>query len=71
MRLGYTVSGGVISLLEQTALRRENDELVLELPEHADVLVGDVVQRRFKALAKMLRCAPRIDYIKASELVSA
>jgi exopolyphosphatase/guanosine-5'-triphosphate,3'-diphosphate pyrophosphatase len=71
MRLGYTVSGGVISLLEQTALRREDDDLVLELPDHADVLVGDVVQRRFKALAKALRCTPRVDYIKAAERVSA
>jgi len=71
MRLGYTVSGGVISLLEQTALRRENGVLVLELPDHADVLVGDVVQRRFKALAKALECTPKVEYIKASALVSA
>lgn len=71
MRLGYTMSGGVISLLEQTALRRENDVLVLELPKHADVLVGDVVQRRFKSLATSLGCTPRVDYIEAAELVGA
>ncbi len=71
MRVGYTVSGGVISLLEQTALRREGNNLVLELPKHADVLVGDVVQRRFKALAKALGCTPRVDYIKPAALVGA
>jgi len=71
MRLGYTVSGGVISLLEQTALRRVKDDLVLQLPEHADVLVGDVVQRRFKALAKALECTPRVEYFKAAERISA
>ena len=60
MRLAYTFSGGVISLLEQTALRRDGDRLKLELPDHADVLVGDVVQSRFRTLAQELGCQPRI-----------
>ena len=60
MRLAYTFSGGVISLLEQTALRRDGDRLMLELPDHADVLVGDVVQSRFRTLAQELGCQPRI-----------
>ena len=60
MRLAYTFSGGVISLLEQTALRRDGNRLNLELPEHADVLVGDVVQSRFRTLAQELGCQPRI-----------
>ena len=60
MRLAYTFSGGVISLLEQTALRREGDRLKLELPGHADVLVGDVVQSRFRSLAQELGCEPHI-----------
>ena len=59
MRLGYTVSGGVISLLQQTAIRRDGRELILELPDHAAVLVGDVVQRRFNALASALGCTPK------------
>ncbi len=71
MRLGYTVSGGVISLLEQTVLRREGGSLVLELPDHADVLVGDVVQRRFRSLAKQLECEPRVSFVKPPEKVSA
>jgi exopolyphosphatase/guanosine-5'-triphosphate,3'-diphosphate pyrophosphatase len=67
MRLGYTLSGGVVSLLEQTSLTRDGDRLVLQMPDHADVLVGDVVQRRFKSLAKALGCAPKVTYVPASE----
>ncbi|MBL4721419.1 MAG: hypothetical protein JKY20_09850 [Alphaproteobacteria bacterium] len=62
MRVGYTLSGGVISLLEQTSLQRDGDNLILRLPDHADVLVGDVVQRRFKSLAKTLNCTPIVSY---------
>ncbi|MEE8172785.1 MAG: Ppx/GppA family phosphatase [Alphaproteobacteria bacterium] len=64
MRLAYTFSGGVISLLEQTALRRDGNRLKLELPDHADVLVGDVVQSRFRTLAQELGCQPRIATIE-------
>ena len=60
MRLAYTFSGGVISLLEKTALRRDGDRLMLELPDHANVLVGDVVQSRFRTLAQELGCQPCI-----------
>lgn len=65
MRLGYTLSGGVIALLEQSHIRREGDKLVFELPESADVLVGDTVQRRFKSLAKLLGCAPQFSFNKS------
>jgi exopolyphosphatase/guanosine-5'-triphosphate,3'-diphosphate pyrophosphatase len=64
MRLGYTFSGGVIALLEQMRLRRDADTVTLSLPEHADILVGDVVQRRFHALARMLACDGKIEYYK-------
>ena len=62
MRLGYTFSGGVISLLQQAALSRETDRLTLSLPDHADILVGDTVQRRFVTLARALSCEAEIDY---------
>jgi exopolyphosphatase/guanosine-5'-triphosphate,3'-diphosphate pyrophosphatase len=62
MRLGYTVSGGVLSLLTQTAIRREDAGLVLVLPDHADILVGDVVERRFRSLARVLDCEASIAY---------
>jgi exopolyphosphatase/guanosine-5'-triphosphate,3'-diphosphate pyrophosphatase len=62
MRLGYTFSGGVISLLEQMRLHRNDDTLTLSLPDHADILVGDVVERRFRALARLLSCDAEIEY---------
>jgi exopolyphosphatase/guanosine-5'-triphosphate,3'-diphosphate pyrophosphatase len=65
MRLGYTFSGGVISLLAQMRLFREADKLTLSLPDHADILVGDVVERRFRALARLLSCDAEIEYYEA------
>lgn len=60
MRLAYTFSGGVISLIEQTSLRRSGNDLYLEIPSDAAILVGDVVQKRFNALSKLLGCTPHI-----------
>jgi exopolyphosphatase/guanosine-5'-triphosphate,3'-diphosphate pyrophosphatase len=71
MRLGYTLSGGVISLLEQTLIRREGDKLIFELPDSANVLVGDVVQRRFRSLAKLLDCKPRFSFVEQPTKASA
>ena len=56
VRLAYTLTGGAIGLLEASRLAREGDRLILLLPAHADILVGDVVERRFRALAKSLNC---------------
>lgn len=64
MRLGYTLSGGVIALLEQSHIRREGDTLIFEMPESAGILVGDTVQRRFRSLAKLLRCEPKFFFVK-------
>ena len=63
MRLGYTLSGGVIALLEPSQIRREGDQLIFELPESADVLVGDTVQRRLGSLAKLLDCEPHFSFV--------
>lgn len=60
IRLAYTFSGGVTSLLELTQLYREKNKVTLKLPSHASVLVGNVVQRRFMSLAKELDCEPII-----------
>ncbi len=62
MRLAYTYSGGVISLLKQSALSRKERRLTLSLPDHADILVGDVVERRFLSLAKAIACEAEIEY---------
>lgn len=70
MRLGYTLSGGVISLLEQSHIRREGERLIFELPEAADVLVGDVVQRRFQSLAKLLGCKGHFSFVESKRKVA-
>lgn len=62
MRLAYTFSGGVISLLQRARLERDGARMTLSLPDHADILVGDVVERRFNALARALSCEAEIEY---------
>jgi exopolyphosphatase/guanosine-5'-triphosphate,3'-diphosphate pyrophosphatase len=71
MRLGYTFSGGVISLLQQMRLGRAANLVTLTLPAHADILVGDVVERRFRALARLLSCEPKIEYREPGDDVAA
>jgi len=63
MRLAYTFSGGVIALLQQARLEREGDSIKLLLPDHADILVGDVVERRFQTMARALSCKAKIEYV--------
>lgn len=70
MRLAYTLSGGVISLLEQTRIRREGDVLVFEMPKSIGVLVGDVVQRRFRALARIMECEPEFSFVDERQAAS-
>jgi exopolyphosphatase/guanosine-5'-triphosphate,3'-diphosphate pyrophosphatase len=63
MRLAYTLTGGATGLLEAIRLEREGDCLFLILPAHADILVGDVVERRFRALAKSLICDYQVLFV--------
>ena len=64
MRLAYTLTGGAIGLLETSRLTRDGDRLKLILPSHADILVGDVVERRFRALAKALHCEYEVVFVE-------
>ena len=64
LRLAYTLSGGAISLLDTCRLNRNGDRLELILPAHADILVGDIVERRCKALAKALKCEVDIYFVE-------
>lgn len=63
MRLAYTFSGGVIALLQQARLERTGSRITLLLPDHADILVGDVVGRRFQTMARALFCEAEIAYV--------
>ncbi|MEC8136387.1 MAG: Ppx/GppA family phosphatase, partial [Pseudomonadota bacterium] len=64
MRRAYTLTGGAIGLLETSRLARDGDRLLLILPSHADILVGDVVERRFRALAKALHCEYEVVFVE-------
>ncbi len=54
LRLAYTVSGGALSLLENTRLGREGDRLVLKIARRSADLRVDAVERRLDALARAL-----------------
>jgi len=64
MRLAYTLTGGAIGLLETTRLERRDDQLQLIIPAHEDILVGDVVERRLRALAKSLKCSHEVVFVE-------
>jgi hypothetical protein len=49
--------------LEASRLECEGGCLFLILPAHADILVGDVVERRFRALAKSLNCDYQVLFV--------
>ncbi len=71
MRLAYTLTGGAIGLLETSRLARDGDRLLLILPSHADILVGDVVERRFRALAKALHCEYEVVFVEEARRQAA
>ncbi len=71
MRLAYTLTGGAIELLETTRVERLGDRLILTLPDHADILVGDVVERRFRALAKSLNCEHEVIFTDEKPALAA
>ncbi|MGF7205766.1 exopolyphosphatase/guanosine-5'-triphosphate,3'-diphosphate pyrophosphatase [Skermanella aerolata] len=54
LRLGQTLTGGVVTLLQRTALSLDEETLYLILPEDARALIGDTVQRRLDSVAKSL-----------------
>jgi len=61
LRLGHTLSGGTPGVLEHCPLARIGRSLVLSVPRTYSVLIGEVVQRRFTALARILDLEPRIE----------
>lgn len=61
LRLGYTLSGGVPSLLEATRLQRRSRRLVLRLEQGAGVFAGESVLRRLEALALALGLDPMLE----------
>jgi exopolyphosphatase/guanosine-5'-triphosphate,3'-diphosphate pyrophosphatase len=54
LRLAQTLTGGVATLLQRTSLTVDEETLTLTIPEDAQILIGDSVQRRLDAVAKGL-----------------
>lgn len=54
LRLAYTLSGGDPQMLEVTALKREEDCLVLQIPADAAVPPGQMIEKRLSSLASAL-----------------
>ncbi|HYD32602.1 MAG TPA: Ppx/GppA family phosphatase [Azospirillaceae bacterium] len=54
LRLAHTLTGGVMTLLQRTSLRLDEDRLILVLPEDEASLKGEMVERRLESLAKAL-----------------
>ena len=68
MRLAYTLTGGAFGLLETTRLERQDDRLRLIIPSQEDILVGDVVERRLRALGKSLKCVHEVVFVDEEAL---
>lgn len=61
LRLAYTLSGGVPSLLDATQLERCGRRLTLKLEQGAGVFAGESVLRRLEALALALGLDPALE----------
>ena len=60
LRLGLTFTGGIAELLEGAVLSRTAERLELVVPEARRALVGDLVLRRFEALARAFQLTPEL-----------
>lgn len=62
VRLAYTLSGGMASLLNRCSIERDADRLVLHMSADAErALYGEVVLRRLSSFAKILGCEPVVE----------
>ena len=50
LRLAYTLSAGVPSLLEKISLQNRNGQLPLDLPRDGSIPSGEIIERRLRAL---------------------
>ena len=54
IRLGHTLSGGAEGILSKTALKIEDNKMVLEFDKSIATLYGEVVEQRMNKLAKLM-----------------
>ncbi len=69
LRLGHTLSGGAVGVLEHTRLQMTPEAVLLWLPEDEACLGGDVVQRRLNSVANLLGRTGRIVIARQQELM--
>jgi exopolyphosphatase/guanosine-5'-triphosphate,3'-diphosphate pyrophosphatase len=69
LRVFYTISGGAVSAMRHSVIERNGDNIRLLVPEHADILVGDVVARRLRVLANVLGCTSEVVFYTPEEAV--
>ncbi len=60
LRLGLTFTGGLAALLEGVRLKRTESRLELTVPRARRALAGDLVLRRFEALARAFELTPAL-----------
>ena len=61
LRLGYTMCGGVTSVLKELEFRNDGNDLTLVLPQRHAKLAGEVVMRRFESLSKLMGRKAKLD----------
>ena len=59
LRLAYTLCGGALELLDEVALARDGDSLMLEASPRGALFEGEAVQRRLDALGRSLGLATK------------
>jgi exopolyphosphatase/guanosine-5'-triphosphate,3'-diphosphate pyrophosphatase len=52
-RVAFVLSAGMPGIIPDTRIRRDGSQLILELPQHLADLDGEVLQRRFRQLARL------------------
>jgi len=61
LRLGYTLCGGIASILKEINFRNDGNTLTLVLPKKHANFAGEVVLRRFESLAKLMGRKAKLD----------
>lgn len=69
LRLGHTLSGGAVEVLDHARLQLTPDAVILWLPDDEQCLGGEVVRRRLDAVARTLGRAGRIVTAPAQDLM--
>ncbi|WP_088345509.1 MULTISPECIES: Ppx/GppA family phosphatase [Rhodomicrobium] len=59
-RVAYKLSVNMPGIINETTIGYNGGNLVLQLPAKLEVLDGEALRRRFKALAQLVNCEPEI-----------